>query len=92
MVHADGSVVQTYQHLRDHGLLEGLRSIWPMPTVVAGKIILGFALFEAALQLLLPGKRFEGPVSPSGNVPVYKVGCRHIFGLDFLANRSYLAH
>ncbi|KAK1605725.1 hypothetical protein QYE76_029398 [Lolium multiflorum] len=72
MVHADGSVVGTYQHLRDHGLLEGLRSIWPMPTVVAGKIILGFALFEAALQLLLPGKRFEGPVSPSGNVPVYK--------------------
>jgi 7-dehydrocholesterol reductase len=65
-------VVLTYQHLRDHGLLEGLRSIWPMPTVVAGKIILGFALFEAALQLLLPGKRFEGPVSPSGNVPVYK--------------------
>ncbi|KAM0914860.1 hypothetical protein ACQ4PT_011237 [Festuca glaucescens] len=72
MVHADGSVVRTYQHLRDHGLLEGLRSLWPMPTVAAGKIILGFAFFEAALQLLLPGKRFEGPVSPSGNVPVYK--------------------
>jgi 7-dehydrocholesterol reductase len=76
MVHADGSVVQTFQHIRDHGLLEGLKSIWPMPTVAAGKIILGFALFEAALQLLLPGKRFEGPVSPSGNVPAYKVGCR----------------
>lgn len=72
-MHADGSVARTYEHLRDHGILEGLKAIWPMPTVVAGKIILGFALFEAALQLLLPGKRFEGPISPAGNVPVYKV-------------------
>ncbi|VAH69146.1 unnamed protein product [Triticum turgidum subsp. durum] len=72
VVHADGSVARTYEHLRDHGILEGLKAIWPMPTVLAGKIILGFALFEAALQLLLPGKRFEGPISPAGNVPVYK--------------------
>ncbi|KAK3157929.1 hypothetical protein QOZ80_2AG0130400 [Eleusine coracana subsp. coracana] len=72
MVHADGSVVKTYEYLRSHGVMEGLKSIWPMPTLVAWKIIFGFGLFEAALQLLLPGKRFEGPVSPSGNVPVYK--------------------
>ncbi|AQK70860.1 7-dehydrocholesterol reductase [Zea mays] len=72
MVHADGSVVRTYEHLRDHGVLEGLKAIWPMPTLVAWKIIFGFGLFEAVLQLLLPGKRFEGPISPAGNVPVYK--------------------
>ncbi|GJN21023.1 hypothetical protein PR202_gb08468 [Eleusine coracana subsp. coracana] len=72
MVHADGSVVKTYEYLRDHGVVEGLKSIWPVPTLIAWKIIFGFGLFEAALQLLLPGKRFEGPVSPSGNVPVYK--------------------
>nr|CAB3449745.1 unnamed protein product [Digitaria exilis] len=73
MVHADGSVVKTYEHLREHGVVEGLKAIWPMPTVVAWKIIFGFGLFEAVLQLLLPGKRFEGPISPAGNVPVYKV-------------------
>lgn len=73
MVHADGSVVKTYEHLRAHGVVEGLKAIWPMPTVVAWKIIFGFGLFEAVLQLLLPGKRFEGPISPAGNVPVYKV-------------------
>ncbi|KAF8736503.1 hypothetical protein HU200_014334 [Digitaria exilis] len=72
MVHADGSVVKTYEHLREHGVVEGLKAIWPMPTVVAWKIIFGFGLFEAVLQLLLPGKRFEGPISPAGNVPVYK--------------------
>ncbi|CAL5022034.1 unnamed protein product [Urochloa decumbens] len=72
MVHADGSVVKTYEHLREHGVVEGLKAIWPMPTVVAWKIIFGFGLFEAVLQLLLAGKRFEGPISPSGNVPVYK--------------------
>ncbi|KAG2658314.1 hypothetical protein PVAP13_1KG248000 [Panicum virgatum] len=72
MVHADGSVLKTYEHLREHGLVEGLKAIWPMPTVVAWKIIFGFGLFEAVLQLLLPGKRFEGPISPTGNVPVYK--------------------
>jgi 7-dehydrocholesterol reductase len=73
MVHADGSVLKTYEHLREHGLVEGLKAIWPMPTAVAWKIIFGFGLFEAVLQLLLPGKRFEGPISPTGNVPVYKV-------------------
>ncbi|KAG2650821.1 hypothetical protein PVAP13_1NG168600 [Panicum virgatum] len=72
MVHADGSVLKTYEHLREHGLVEGLKAIWPMPTAVAWKIIFGFGLFEAVLQLLLPGKRFEGPISPTGNVPVYK--------------------
>ncbi|KAF2309209.1 hypothetical protein GH714_001181 [Hevea brasiliensis] len=31
-----------------------------------------YAAFEAALQLLLPGKRVEGPISPQGNRPIYK--------------------
>ncbi|CAK7323774.1 unnamed protein product [Dovyalis caffra] len=31
-----------------------------------------FVAFEAALQLHLPGKRVEGPISPEGNQPVYK--------------------
>uniref|UniRef100_M4ENX2 7-dehydrocholesterol reductase n=1 Tax=Brassica campestris TaxID=3711 RepID=M4ENX2_BRACM len=40
---------------------------------MAWKIIFCYRAFEAALQLLLPGKRVEGPVSPTGNRPVYKV-------------------
>jgi 7-dehydrocholesterol reductase len=31
-----------------------------------------YAAFELLLMRVLPGKRFEGPITPSGNVPVYK--------------------
>lgn len=31
-----------------------------------------FGVFQAILQLLVPGSTFRGPVSPKGNVPVYK--------------------
>ncbi|KAK1276837.1 7-dehydrocholesterol reductase [Acorus gramineus] len=72
MVHADGSVVQTWENFQQQGLVQGFRSIWPKPTAVAWKIIACFAAFEAALQLMLPGERVEGPISPAGNRPVYK--------------------
>lgn len=76
MVHADGSVLQTWDYLRQHGL-QGFIDIWPKPTATAWKIIACYALFEAALQLWLPGKRVEGPISPAGNRPVYKVVSPH---------------
>jgi len=38
-----------------------------------GWTIIGvFAAFELALMRLLPGKTFYGPVTPAGNIPVYK--------------------
>ncbi|VVA98314.1 unnamed protein product [Arabis nemorensis] len=52
--------------------LQGLVNIWPRPTLIAWKIIFCYGAFEAALQLLLPGKRVEGPISPTGHRPVYK--------------------
>lgn len=72
MVHADGSISQTWLYLREHGL-QGFVNIWPKPTLVACKIIFCYGAFEAVLHLLLPGKRVEGPISPTGNRPVYKV-------------------
>lgn len=72
MVHADGSVCQTWDFLKQHGL-QGFINIWPRPTAISWKIIACYAAFEAALQLLLPGKMVEGPISPEGNRPVYKV-------------------
>ncbi|KAI7754265.1 hypothetical protein M8C21_033542 [Ambrosia artemisiifolia] len=71
MVHQDGSILNTFNYLKEHGI-EGFVSIWPRPTAIAWKIIACYALFEAALQLWLPGKRVEGPISPTGNKPVYK--------------------
>ncbi|KAL5701527.1 7-dehydrocholesterol reductase [Ranunculus cassubicifolius] len=58
MVHADGSVVQTFEFFKQQGF-QGFKDIWPKPTATAGKIILCFGVFEAVLQLLLPGKRVE---------------------------------
>lgn len=71
-MHADGSILKTFNHLRENGL-QGLIDIWPKPTAIAGKLIICYAIFEAALQLLLPGKTVEGPISPTGHRPVYKV-------------------
>ncbi|XP_022723861.1 7-dehydrocholesterol reductase isoform X3 [Durio zibethinus] len=71
MVHADGSVSQTWNFLKQHGL-QGFIEIWPRPTATAWKIIFVYGVFEAALQLFVPGKRIEGPISPTGNQPAYK--------------------
>ncbi|KAL9351192.1 hypothetical protein Peur_053872 [Populus x canadensis] len=65
MVHAEGEVSQTWDYLKQHGL-QGLINIRPSPHS-----------FDAALQPLLPGKTVEGPTSPEGNRPVYKV----LFGI-----------
>ncbi|XP_042449563.1 7-dehydrocholesterol reductase-like [Zingiber officinale] len=71
MVHADGSVLQTFEYVEKHGL-QRLKDICPAPSPIAWKIIACFGAFEAILQLALPGKRVEGPISSAGNVPVYK--------------------
>ncbi|GLU21434.1 hypothetical protein SLE2022_375720 [Rubroshorea leprosula] len=71
MVHADGSITQTGKYLKQHGL-QGFIQIWPKPTATAWKIIFCYGAFEAALQLFLPGKRVQGPISPTGHCPVYK--------------------
>ena len=53
--------------------MAGLGSIWPAPTAWAWCCIGSFAALQAAMQLLVPGKKFVGPVTPMGNQPVYKV-------------------
>ncbi|KAL0414947.1 UNVERIFIED_CONTAM: 7-dehydrocholesterol reductase [Sesamum latifolium] len=70
MVHADGSVLQTWDYLRQHGL-QGFISIWPQPTATAWKIIACYAAFEAALQLLLPGKRANGVLAYAVTMVTY---------------------
>lgn len=51
----------------------GLWQLWPSPSIEAWAIVATFGGVEALLQLFLPGKTFYGPVSPKGNIPVYKV-------------------
>ncbi|RDY04435.1 7-dehydrocholesterol reductase, partial [Mucuna pruriens] len=71
MTVADGSVSQTWDYLTQNGL-KGFLHIWPKPTALSCKIIAIYAVYEAALQLLLPGQIVYGPISPTGHRPVYK--------------------
>lgn len=50
-----------------------LYDIWPRPSAEAWTYILGFGLLQALLQLFVPGPEFQGPITPKGNVPKYKV-------------------
>ena len=46
---------------------------WPWPSTSAAGIVLIFAVFEALLLQWLPGKSYEGPITPTGNRPRYKL-------------------
>ena len=50
----------------------GVWNVWPRPSMEAWAILGAFGALQALLQLALPGKEHKGPVSPKGNVPIYK--------------------
>ena len=52
---------------------QGCGNAWPRPGPEAVAIVAAFGAVQAMLQLCLPGAVHKGPVSPKGNVPVYKV-------------------
>ncbi|KEH28530.1 7-dehydrocholesterol reductase [Medicago truncatula] len=71
MTAMDGSILKTFDYLNNNGL-QGFVNLWPKPTLLSFQIIAVYAVFEATLQLLLPGETVYGPISPTGNRPVYK--------------------
>lgn len=73
--HLSGSYEKLFQLFHHQGIFTTIKAIWGpyfFGTVGAWKIIGIFAAFELALMRLVPGKTFLGPVTPCGNVPVYK--------------------
>ncbi|KAK3257583.1 hypothetical protein CYMTET_33337, partial [Cymbomonas tetramitiformis] len=59
-------------HFYNNGIFSGMYEIWPSPTLISLKIIGGFALLEAFMQLFMPGKKWIGPITATGFQPVYK--------------------
>ncbi len=53
--------------------LQSLLAHWPWPSWSAAAIVGTFIIVEAGLLVLLPGKRFEGPITPAGSRPAYKL-------------------
>lgn len=74
LTHLEGSLSNAWLFAKIAGF-KGVRNVWPWPSVEAWAIIGTFGALQALLQLALPGKEHKGPVSPKGNVPVYKVCC-----------------
>ncbi|KTD60405.1 7-dehydrocholesterol reductase [Legionella sainthelensi] len=71
----EGSLLALWNLMLQNGFLQSIYSIWQpyfWGSAIAWKIIATFIVFELALMRLLPGKIFHGPISPKGNVPVYK--------------------
>ncbi|MCA9611103.1 MAG: hypothetical protein KC619_36160 [Myxococcales bacterium] len=71
----DGSVVRLYELLRDRGPLTGVWEVWgprALGSPEAWTILGVMAAVQLVFMRVLPGKRFEGPITPQGHVPVYK--------------------
>lgn len=70
-----GSFLELGRAILDEGLFALLGRVW-LPvffgTPAAWTIIGTFAAVELLFMRLMPGKPFNGPVTPMGNVPVYK--------------------
>lgn len=86
----DGSILAFWQIVLSQGLFSTIASIWgPLffGTATAWKIIGCFAAFQLFLMKAVPGKPFAGPITPKGNIPVYKangVACFFITMAAFL--------
>ncbi len=74
-VHLDGSIEKLGSLLSADGIFSTIYRIWSpvfFGTAKAWKILTVFAAVELFLMKALPGKKISGPVTPKGNVPIYK--------------------
>lgn len=70
--HLDGSFTKLWSSFSTLGFKETLRRACLSPVnPVAWKIIGTYMAVQLLLMRLVPGKTFHGPVTPTGNVPVY---------------------
>lgn len=83
----DGSFLKFFSEMFSSGpfwILSIFHPIWGAKAVEAWTWFVSFGVLQAALQVLVPGPTFHGPVSPRGNVPIYKV--------QFLQTVSHMEH
>ncbi|KTD17966.1 7-dehydrocholesterol reductase [Legionella jordanis] len=73
--HLQGSLQQLGLFLKQEGIFRGIYEIWQplfFGSPTAWTIIAVFIFFEFLLAKYLRGKPFKGPITPKGNVPLYK--------------------
>ena len=87
-----GSLASLVHLFQEQGIFPAIYSIWSpvfFGSTSSWTIIACFAISQLLLMHLVPGKRFEGPITPNGNVPIYKangVACFLITFCSFCSN------
>ena len=74
-VRCNGSYQVMVGKLLQSGVFTGILDIWgnvTLGTLVIVFSIFGYMFFSVLLMVLLPGPRSEGPITPKGNIPMYK--------------------
>ncbi len=74
-VHFLGSLTLFFDAIVKNGFFETVWTVWKpifFGNKISWSIFLCFSGFQIALMLLVPGKPFYGPITPMGNVPIYK--------------------
>ena len=73
--HCDGSFLELFSRLSEKGLIQGVSNIWSdihIGSSLAAFTLLGYIVWALILMIVLPGPIVNGPITPKGNVPVYK--------------------
>jgi 7-dehydrocholesterol reductase len=74
-VYLDGSLLKLWSLFSQDGVFQTIYAVWApifFGTKTAWTILAIFGATELALMKLLPGRQFNGPITPKGNIPVYK--------------------
>ncbi|MDE3045488.1 MAG: 7-dehydrocholesterol reductase [Verrucomicrobiota bacterium] len=70
-----GSFTAFWDLVQTNGLFPTLINIWKpvfFGSPTAWKILACYSIFQLLLMRFVPGKPFLGPVTPKGNIPIYK--------------------
>lgn len=71
----EGSFLLLFSRLTSDGIYNGLTKIWleiHIASPLAVAIIVGYLAWALLLMVIVPGPQSKGPVTPNGNVPIYK--------------------
>ncbi len=86
--HLQGSFAAFFDLAKENGFFSTLWMIWKpvfFGSPLAWKIIGIYGAFQLLLMKIVPGKPFLGPITPKGNVPVYKANGVACFSITMVA-------
>eukprot|EP01095_Lingulamoeba_sp_RSL-Kostka_P013006 TRINITY_DN525_c8_g1_i1.p1 TRINITY_DN525_c8_g1~~TRINITY_DN525_c8_g1_i1.p1 ORF type:complete len:454 (+),score=90.57 TRINITY_DN525_c8_g1_i1:80-1441(+) len=71
----DGSLLNFYEITKSEGMIYSFWSLWT-PVLFGSKegwmIVFSHIVIQIILMVIIPGKRWEGPPTQSGHIPVYR--------------------